>query len=134
VVGTATTGSVLQRDRLAQSDGRPAADRDAAVGAQLAGPIAGQVGHLDRHVHPRLGEHPGRPVTERRSDPPAGLGLLGTAQHQRPAQAEPVDLVGQRPDRPDAEHDPHRQRLTGERQCAHGGKARVRTRIGEAET
>ncbi len=105
---------VLQRDRLAQPDRRPAAHGHAAVGAQLRCTIAGPAGDLDRHVHPRLGQHAGRPLAQGGGDRPAGVLLLGRAQDQHAGQPQGRHLVGQLRQGTGAEHHSHGQRLVRE--------------------
>jgi hypothetical protein len=85
---------VLQGDRLAEADRRSAADRDAAVGAQLGGHLPGETSDLDRHMHARLREHAGRLPAQGGGDRPAGDLLLRGAQDQYPGQPQSRDLVG----------------------------------------
>lgn len=113
---------VLECDRLAQAHGRAAADGDATVGAQFEREVPGAGGHLDRHVHPRLREHPDRPLPQRRGDEFAGIPLLRGAEHQDARQPQRGDLAGELRDRAGADDDAHRQRLVGEA-VGHGGRA-----------
>jgi hypothetical protein len=116
VVGIATIGNArrrprggLERDRLAETDRRAAADRDRAVGAEPLRLGARRARGVDRHVHARFGEDADRAIAEQRGDAARRLDLLGRRQHQRARRADRLDLARELLQRAGAEDDARRQ-------------------------
>ncbi len=85
-----------QRDRLAEADGRSAADRDDPVGGQGLDDRHRLGGHLDRGVHDGAGEHSGAAIAQLRGDGVGVLLLRRGCQYDYARQTEATDLVRQR--------------------------------------
>ena len=96
----------VERNGLAQSGGRTAADGHGAVGAQALRHRAGFTRRLDGHVHHRAVEHAGRVRAQHVGDALGLRALLGRGQHQGAPRAQRVDLARQVLQRPGTEHHP----------------------------
>ena len=103
-------------NRLAEAGGRPAADRDEAVGARSARRGHGVHGDVDRGVHGGAGEDAGCASAERSGERLSLSGLLRGGEDEGAATSEPVDRGGELIPRTRAEHDPRRASRVGELQ------------------
>ena len=99
-----------QGERLAESGGRAAADRDRAIRLGRLERGEGALGDSDRGMHRRAGKQPGGERPELRDDVGAGRFLLRGREDEGAAAAERLHLVGQRRERAGAEHDPRGMR------------------------
>jgi hypothetical protein len=104
----------VQRDRLAESDGRTATGSNHAVGAKPTRLLARRMRNFDGYVHARAVEDSGAAFTEATSDVSRQRLLLRRRQYQRAFRAELFDLFRQLVERMWSEHHAARQRFENE--------------------
>ena len=81
-----------QRDGLAKTRGRAAAERDGAIGLEPAHGLERALRDIDGRVHRRLGEDARAELAKRRCERARGIGLLRRCEDER-AAPEPARLL-----------------------------------------
>ena len=79
-------------DRLAQSGGRAAADRDHRVRPKAADELERLLGHLDRGVRNGAGELAHRAVAEQTGHPRGQIGMTAGTENDGSHGVHPVEL------------------------------------------
>ena len=105
----------VERDGLAETDGRAASEGDGAIGAELARALPAGLRGGERHVHARFGEGAHHAVAEESPELGGSWGLLRRGEDERAPEIEAIELRRQAGERTGAEDHVGQLRRVGER-------------------